>query len=118
MRLRSKGSLWDMLQAVQALQEYTQGKIFADYLGNPMLRDAVERRFEMLGEALVRLRQSDAPTAERISHRERIVGFRNVLVHEYDRVEPDQVWRTIQEDLPALKAELEALLREPDDPGQ
>lgn len=62
MRNRSKGYLWDMRQAVQAIQEYTDGKTLEDYLGNPMLRDAIERRFEVVGEALVRLRQSDPPT--------------------------------------------------------
>jgi uncharacterized protein with HEPN domain len=117
MRNRSKGYLWDMLQAVQAIQQYTEHKTLEDYRSSTLLRDAVERRFQILGEALVRLRQSDAPTAERIEHQERIVGFRNVLAHEYDRVEPDQVWSTIQERLPALKVRLEALLAEPDEPG-
>ncbi len=81
-----------------------------------MLHDAVEREFQILGEVLVRLRRKDLATADRISHQERFVGFRNVLVHEYDLVEPEQIWRTIQEDLPGLGIELEALLREPDDP--
>ena len=105
-----------MLQAVKAIQEYTEGKTIGDFQENSMLRDAVERRFEILGEALVRLRQFDAATAERIEHQERIVGFRNLLVHEYDRIEPDQVWRTIQKDLPSLKVLLKSLLAETDDP--
>ena len=116
MRNRSKGYMWDMLRSVQAMQEYTEGKSLGDFQDNPMLRDAIERRFEILGEALVRLRQSDAATAERIEHQERIVGFRNILAHQYDRIEPDQVWRTIREDLPSLKIQLESLLGEPDDP--
>jgi len=114
---RSRGYLWDMLQAVEAIQQYTEGKTLGDYLAIPMLRDAVERRFEILGEALVRLRQTDSSTAARIEHQDRVVGFRNVLAHEYDRIEPDQVWRTIQEDLPSLKSQLQALLAEPDDPA-
>lgn len=81
-----------------------------------MLRDAVERRFEILGEALSRLRQSDMDTAARIAHQDRIVGFRNVLAHEYDRVDPEQVWRIIEQDLPLLKSQLESLLAEADDP--
>ena len=105
-----------MLQALQAVQEYTEGGSLADYLANRMLRDAVEREFQILGEALVRLRRTDLATADRISHQERIVGLRNALGHEYDLVEPEQGWRTIQEDLPGLRIELEALLREPDDP--
>ena len=105
-----------MLRALHAVQEYTQGSSLADYFANRMLRDAVEGEFQILGEALVRLRRTDVATADRIGHQERIVGLRNVLVHEYDLVEPEQIWRTIQKDLPGLRIELKALLREPDDP--
>lgn len=109
--------MWDMLQAVTALQDYTRNRSLKDYLADSMLRDAVERRFEILGEALVRLRQSDPDTAGRIGDQERIVGFRNVIAHEYDRIAPGQVWRTVQEDLPPLRQVLERLLDEPEDPA-
>lgn len=45
------------------------------------------------------------------------MGFRNVIAHEYDRIAPDQVWRTVQEDLPPLRQVLERLLDEPEDPA-
>lgn len=116
MRLRSKGYLWDMAQAVQALQEYTKGKSLSDYLSDKMLRDAVEREFQILGEALLRLKRSDPETAGKIGHTEEIIGFRNILVHEYDRILPEQVWRTVRQDLPNLQGELEALQEAIEDP--
>lgn len=98
-----------MLRAVNALQEYTEGKSLPQYLSNHMLRDAVEREFQILGEALPRLKRSDPETAGRIGHTDEIIGFRNILVHEYDRIDPEQVWCTVMSDLPDLRAELEAL---------
>ncbi|MBI4083101.1 MAG: DUF86 domain-containing protein [Candidatus Lambdaproteobacteria bacterium] len=59
--------LEDILEAGNAIQAYTAGRTEADYLANPMLRDAVERRFEIIGEALRRLRELDAATFARIS---------------------------------------------------
>lgn len=115
MLLRLKGYLWDMLQAVQVLQVYTEGRSLSEFLDNQMLRDAVEREFQILGQALVRLKRFDSETADRISNQEEIIGFRNVLVHEYNRIDPEQVWRTIQNDLPGLRVELETMLEEPDD---
>jgi len=81
-----------------------------------MLRDAVEREFQILGEALLRLKRSDPDRADRISPTEEIVGFRTILVHEYDRIDPEQVCRTVMEDLPGLLAELEGLQEEIEDP--
>lgn len=115
MLLRLKSYLWDMLQAVQVLQVYTEGRSLSEFLDNQMLRDAVEREFQILGQALVRLKRIDSETADRISNQEEIIGFRNVLVHEYNRIDPEQVWRTIQNDLPGLRVELETMLEEPDD---
>ncbi|MCH8884962.1 MAG: DUF86 domain-containing protein [SAR324 cluster bacterium] len=55
------------------------------------------------------MKRSDPETAGRIGHTDEIIGFRNILVHEYDRIDPEQVWCTVMRDLPDLRAELEAL---------
>ena len=77
-----------------------------------MLRSAIERQFEIIGEALNRLRQTDPVLASRIPDVARIIGFRNVLIHGYDRINDADVWRTIESDLPALRAQAAALLTE------
>ena len=55
------------------------------------------------------MKRSDPETAGRIGHTDEIIGVRNILVHEYDPIDPGQVWRTVMGDLPDLRAGLEAL---------
>ncbi len=78
-----------------------------------MLRSAVERQFEIIGEALNRLGRFDEATASRISERKRIVAFRNILIHGYDLVDEQVVWDVVQKDLRGLRREVEMLLLEP-----
>jgi len=62
------------------------------------------------GRALRRLDERDPKTASRITECRRIIGFRNVLIHGYSVVSNERVWRTVQEDVPNLLAEVEGLL--------
>jgi uncharacterized protein with HEPN domain len=74
----------------------------------------VERNLQIIGEAVGRLRRDDPETADQLSEHERIVGFRNVLVHGYDLVDDGIVWDTIRTNLPLLLSEVEGLLEERD----
>lgn len=65
-----------------------------------MLRSAVERQFEVVGEALSRLHKVDADLAERIPDYRRIIAFRNI--HGYATIRNDTVWGVVQTDLPVL----------------
>ena len=60
MRLESKKYLYDILQAAGNLEQFRHGKVFADYEADVMLRSAIERQFEIIGEALRRLSKEDA----------------------------------------------------------
>ncbi len=62
-----------------AVSAFTEGKCLEDYLGDALLRSGVERQFQIMGEALNRLRRSDPDVAESIEHHRRITAFRNVL---------------------------------------
>jgi uncharacterized protein with HEPN domain len=90
----------------------TEGKTLEDYSGERLLRQGVERNLQIIGEAVGRLRRDDPETAERLSEHERIVGFRNVLVHGYDLVDDGIVWNTIRTNLPLLLSEVEGLQQE------
>ena len=90
----------------------TVGKSFTDFDSDLVLRSAVERQFEILGEALNRLDRLDAALATRIPDLRQIVAFRNILIHGYASVDRARVWRAVQDDLPPLRATLDDLLGE------
>ena len=89
----------------------TENKTLEDYSRDRLLRQAVERNLEIVGEAVGRLKRNDPNTALRLSEHERIVAFRNVLIHGYDLVDDELVWETIQTKLPILLSEVEELLQ-------
>jgi len=76
-----------------------------------MLRAAVERQFEIIGEALRRLLADDPATGARISEHARIIAFRNILAHGYADVDDRIVWGLVESKLNALLAEVDALLK-------
>ena len=104
--------LWDICDAADAIQLYVQGHSFDDYLGNRLLRAGVEREFVTIGEAMSQLGKTAPDIAARISDARRIIGFRNMIVHGYDRIEDIAVWNAVQSQLPQLCAEAAALLAE------
>jgi uncharacterized protein with HEPN domain len=77
-----------------------------------MLRSAVERQFEIIGEALRRLINLNPEIASRISEHERIISFRNVIAHGYDVVDDATVWQAIREKLPSLMSQAKGILEE------
>ncbi len=92
MRLEAKKYLYDIQQAGERIAEFTAGKHLEDYRHDAMLRAAVERQFEIVGEALARLSRIDEALAARISEYRRIVASRNILIHGYADVDDRVVW--------------------------
>jgi uncharacterized protein with HEPN domain len=79
MHADSRKLLWDAQQAAERIARFTTGKTFQSYDGDEFLRAAVERQFEIIGEALNQLRRIDPATADAIPELQRIIAFRNVL---------------------------------------
>ena len=104
--------LEDIRDAAAFVLEETLEKQLQQYLENRLLRQAVERNFEIIGEALNRLRRADPETADRIGETPRIVAFRNILAHGYDTIDHEIVWHLIRQDLPELLQTVEDLLKE------
>jgi uncharacterized protein with HEPN domain len=76
------------------------------------LRSAVERQFEIAGEALRQLARLDTALAAKIPDLREIVAFRNILIHGYALIDRARVWRVVQVDLPELREVLNDLLAE------
>ena len=112
MRLEAKKHLEDVRRAADLILQFTDRKQKSDYSTDAMLRSAVERQFEIIGEALGRLHKEAADVSEQVPNHRRIIAFRNILIHGYDVVDDDVVWDVIQGDLPALQQQVISLLDE------
>ena len=115
MKLEARKYLYDIQHAAGLLREFTSAKTLADYEGDAMLRSAVERQFEVIGEAMAQLARTDEQLADRISQYQRIIAFRNVLIHGYADVDDRLVWDVLNNNLPTLIREVAALLGEAHD---
>ena len=102
----------DIRDAVAFIRQATDGKSLEVYRVDRMLRQAVERNFEIIGEAVGRLARLDPETAARIGDHPQIIAFRNVLIHGYDLIDDAQVWGVVTQDLPRLEQQVTELLRE------
>jgi uncharacterized protein with HEPN domain len=104
--------LWDVRESALAIQAFTSGMDSVSYASNEMAQAAVERKFEIIGEALNQLSKLDATLAARISDLPQIVAFRNQLIHGYATVNASTVWNVAQSALPPLLVTVQALLNE------
>jgi uncharacterized protein with HEPN domain len=107
--------LWDAQRAAERVARFTSGKSFADYEQDDLLRSAVERQLEIVGEALNRLRRIDEEAAAAIPDLNRIVGFRNIVIHGYATVDNRVVWGIIETHVATLRVALDALIGTRDD---
>jgi uncharacterized protein with HEPN domain len=107
--------LHDIAHAGKAVKRFVAGRTFEHYAADEQLRSAVERKFEIMGEALNRIHRDEAEVLRRIREHRDIVSFRNILVHGYDAIDAPIVWGVIEDDLDALLEDVAALLSEEPD---
>lgn len=106
----TKKNLVDILQASEEIQKFTLGLDFSAYQESPVTQRAVERDFEIIGEALSRIKRTDPAVLNTISEHHRIIGFRNILIHGYDMVDEGIVWNAVKNHLPILIQEIQNIL--------
>ena len=106
--------LWDALKAAQSVQAFVRGKTYEAFIEDQLLRSGVERQLQIIGEALSQLAKLDPQLASNLAELRRIVAFRNILVHGYAAIDYATVWRLIEDKLPELQTNLQALLRASD----
>ncbi len=117
MQPRSAALLWDLLTAVQRIQGFDAARTWDDYASDVLLRSAVERQFEVAGEAMSVLRKLDPQTAGRVPNAHKMVGMRNILIHGYAQVNNQTVWQAATTDLGEVIVTVGALLSEAGPPG-
>ena len=105
--------LWDIAGAMERIVRFTTGKDFAAYLVDDQLRSAVERQFEIAGEAMAGLRRRAPEIAEQIPDHQRMIAFRNVLIHGYAGIDNRLVWGVVERDVTPLRLVVTALLGQP-----
>ena len=110
MRIESKKYLYDIKHAAKLALGFVAGKSFTDYNASPMLRSAVERQLEIVGEALAQLARIDPIAASKIREYQRIIAFRNILIHGYAEIDHRIVWNVLELKLPLLLRQASELL--------
>jgi uncharacterized protein with HEPN domain len=95
MKTTLKKRLLDALNACHAIQSFIANRTFAEYEQNQMLRSAVERQFEIIGEALNQAEIDNSELSTLIPDVRRIIGMRNRIIHGYDSVD-DEFKRTFR----------------------
>jgi uncharacterized protein with HEPN domain len=106
---RVAAHLWDMGESLRRLARHLAGRTEGDLFTDEMLQDAVLRQLTVLGEAAGRVGQPFRDLHPEIPWKS-IVGLRNVVTHQYDRVNLDQLWIVATENAPRLLHQVESIL--------
>jgi len=101
--------LEDISEAAKAIKRFTAGISLTEFKSNEEKYEAVNRKFQIIGEAARRLSPEASKLFPEIPWK-LITAMRNIIVHDYDDVDLDVVWETVQRDIPPLIARLEAYL--------
>lgn len=103
-----------MLAAIEELEGFVNEQTFEGFLEDRMLQAAVERKLEVIGEALNRLKLIKPVLLDQIRDATNIIGMRNIIAHGYDVIDLDIVWDVVDQHLPALKSDAIGLLADLD----
>ena len=106
---KARKYLFEILESAESIEKYIENIDFFQYQKNKMVRRAVEREFEIIGEATNALLKNNKDI--KITSAERIIGMRNRVIHGYDKIDDEIIWGTIKRHLPVLKKEVKELLK-------
>jgi uncharacterized protein with HEPN domain len=103
--------LFDIKLAIEEIDSYfkTEPRNFDNYRQNSLLKRAIERNLEIIGEALNRIIKEDPDFT--IENAKRIIGLRNQIIHGYDSISDENIWGILSIHLPKLKSDIELLIK-------
>lgn len=111
MRRDLRAYLYDIQQSAESIERFTTGLSFEQYEEDARTRLAVERCFEIIGEALVQAARNLEDITIMVPDARRMIAFRNLLIHNYSTIDDRQVWKAIQE-MPSLIAAMKSRIVE------
>lgn len=106
--------LFDIRMTIEEIEGYFENKEkdFFQYRKNSMLKRAIERNLEIIGEAMKRILKNDSSFENKISNAKSIIGLRNQVIHAYDSISDENIWSILIIHLPKLKSEVNLLIEE------
>jgi uncharacterized protein with HEPN domain len=109
--LRVADYLQHILDAIERIEGYLASGDEQSFMQSFMAQDAVIRNLEVIGEAAINVRSLDPAAAAQYPAWDQICGMRNRLTHGYFDINLEVVWRTTQNDLPALRQHIKSMLK-------
>lgn len=101
--------LKDIIDAIASIDEHLEYKrLFEEFISNKTKRRAVERELEIIGEATTKLLKI-SPSIQ-ITYAKIIIAVRNRIIHAYDSIDNEIIWKIIVKDIPNLELEVKHLL--------
>ncbi len=106
--------LFDVKIAIDEIDLFiaSEAKDFSKYKKNLMLKRAVERNLEIIGEALNRILKQNPEIADQITKSKAIISLRNQVIHAYDNISDENIWAILIKHLPLLKEEINGLINQ------
>jgi uncharacterized protein with HEPN domain len=102
--------LQDILDRIERIETYVESGQ-PEFMNSSLIQDAVERNFSVIGEATKRISPALRDRYPEVAWKQ-IAGFRDVIVHDYIGLQLEQIWATIEQSLPVLKAQITQILQE------
>jgi len=109
MLLRDLTSLQDIVAAIELVAKFTQGVDHDNFDESLLIQSAVVRQIEIIGEATKRLSEEFRQKYTDIPWRQ-MAGMRDILIHAYDSIDPDEVWNVATRDLPRICTQIKAII--------
>lgn len=113
MRPEVRKLVFDVHQAATGVSLMLEGKSEADFIADRVLQLATERQFEIIGEALSRLRKIAPDALTDFPEHTAIIGLRNIIAHGYDQVDHRRLFDIARTHVPILATSAEAVLLRP-----
>jgi len=103
--------LGDIIESIEAIEEFSKGLTKEELMSNRLKRDAIVRNVEIIGEAVKNISKNIKEKYPKVEWR-KIAGIRDVMIHAYFGIDMEKVWNVIKEDLPKLKKQIQNIKKE------